>query len=46
MSAVSGKVLQKKLLSLIDPAALDVEELVADKIEVGTISISVKGQSE
>ena len=46
MSAVSSKVLQKKLLSLIDPAALDVEELVADKIEVGTISISVKGQSE
>jgi len=46
VTAVESKVLQKKLLSLIDPAALEAEELVADKIEVGTIYISPKGESE
>ena len=45
VSAVDSKVLQKKLLKLIDPAALEVEELVADKIEIGTIYISLKGES-
>jgi len=45
VSAVDSKALQKKLLKLIDPAALEVEELVADKIEIGTIYISLKGES-
>ena len=34
--------LQKKLLKLLDPAGLDAEELVVDKIEPGTINLSLR----
>ncbi len=34
--------LQKKLLKLLDPASLDAEELMVDKVEPGTINLSLR----
>lgn len=41
-SAVSSQALQKKLLKLIDPEALDAKELSLDKIGAGMIKMSLK----
>ena len=38
----SSREIQKKLLKLLDPAGLDAEELVVDKIEPGTINLSLR----
>jgi hypothetical protein len=41
-SAITSQMLQKKLLKLIDPEPLEAEELVLDKIDVGTLKMSLK----
>ena len=41
-TTLKSQELQQKLLNLIDPAALDAEELVPEKVKPGTIRLSLK----
>lgn len=41
-TAVTSQAFQQKLLKIIDPEPLDTEELVLDKIDVGSIKLSLK----
>jgi len=41
-AAVTSQALQQKLLKIIDPEPLDAEELVLDKVGVGSIKLSLK----